>query len=68
MKQFELTLVRRDLFNNIKFKSVDRIEGDSLLEILSQFQFVLIHVQRKLDEEEIHEIRRANINDDDIPF
>jgi len=68
MKQFELTLVRRDLFNNIKFKSVDRIEGDSLLEILSQFQFVLIHVQKKLDEEEIHEIRRANINDDDIPF
>lgn len=60
MIQFELTLVYRD---NGKVKSIDRVVGNDLVELLSQFMLVIATLQRKSDYE-----HRGLTNDDDIPF
>lgn len=60
MKQFELTLVWTE---QDKFKSMDKIEADDLVHLLSQFMFVIVNLQRKINEEKTDELR-----DDDIPF
>lgn len=57
-KQFELTLVWRK-GDSFEPKQIDKVEGDDLVELLSQFLMVIALVQRKLEEE---------IPDDDIPF
>jgi len=56
-KQFELTLVWRN--TGFEPKSIDKVEGDDLVELLSQFLMVLASVNRKMMAERI---------DEDIPF
>jgi len=66
MKQFELTLVRRDVTNSINpFLSLDKIEADDLVHLLSQLLFVIVNLQNKIHKEQM-ELR--GVIDDDIPF
>jgi len=72
MKQFELTLVVLNKDFDIEAKpgarpmiqSIDKIEANDLVHLLSQFTFVLLNIQRKIYEDEIGNIRI----DDDISF
>lgn len=64
MKQFELTLVWRD--SNTKIKSIDKIEADNLIHLLSQFNMMVLMIQQKIADEEINEFKK--VIDDDIPF
>lgn len=57
MKQFELILHRRDTTG--KFLSMDKIESDNLVQLVCQFNLIIITMQRQIVGEKI---------DDDIPF
>jgi len=57
-KQFTLTLITDTP------RSIDKVESDDLVHLLSQFQFVLISVIKKIQQHE----RISGIVDDDIPF
>lgn len=60
--KYELTLTIR---NEDKFESLDKILADDLLHLVSQFNMVILQVQRKEHDEEMLAIRMEN---DDIPF
>lgn len=62
LKQFELTIVRRD---EKDIKTYDKIEGDSLVEVLSKFLLVIVKIQNDIHEELIKELESRS---DDIPF
>lgn len=57
MKQYTLTLITNEP------RIIDRVEGDSLIEVLSQLNIILIKVIRQ--EELMKKIRSEN---DGIPF
>lgn len=59
-KQFELTLVWRN--TEFQPKSIDKVEGDDLVELLAQFLVVLASINRRMMAEHPRSI------DDDIPF
>ena len=64
MKQFKLTLMWCEP-ESFKYKQVDTIEADDLIELLTKFNIVLINLQRIIHKEELLELR---MKDDDIPF
>ena len=55
MKQFMLTIVTND--NDGKVKSLDKIEGDDLVELLAQLPIVVVTIQSRIPN-----------RDDDFPF
>lgn len=59
MKQFELRLARYDTLNPNIIKSIDTIQGDSLVEVLSQLNMVIMRTQRDICKEQ---------KEDGIPF
>lgn len=59
-KQFEITLVRRN--DGFTAKSIDKVEGDDLVELLAQFLLVIARLQRTFERE------MGGLADDDIPF
>lgn len=59
MKQFELRLARYDTLNPNTIKSIDTIQGDSLVEVLSQLNMVIMRTQRDICKEQ---------KEDGIPF
>lgn len=63
MKQFELTLHRRS--PDGKFLSLDKIEADDLVQLMCQFNLIMVNTQRTLNREELDKARVIN---DDIPF
>lgn len=67
-KQFELVLTRRDPEDDFKFKSVDKIMGNSIMEILTQFNFVLVRMCEQLKQEALEKADRERRDYDDIPF
>lgn len=62
MKQFELTIVRRDTVKSFAALSSDKIESDNLVELLAQFILVIARIQQQLAAE------NPPRYDDDIPF
>ncbi len=60
MKQYELTITRKD--ESGKIKSFDKIESNDLVELIFQFQFVTINIQKAIFKENMKRV------DDDIPF
>jgi len=62
MKAFNLTLTWNDPDDKFKFKSSHKIEADSLLELLSQFMFVIVKVNEDIVKEAFKQ------NDNTIPF
>lgn len=64
MKQFELNLIRRTGEGFTDLKCYDKIEGDTLVEILHKFGFILIQVQKDIEKE----IKMKTNDYDDIPF
>lgn len=58
-KQFELSLVRR----KDRELEIDKVEGDSLVEVLAKFLLVIVQVKERLERE--HKLEQL---DDDIPF
>lgn len=69
MKQFELSLIRRNITNdpktNFGVASVNKIEADDLVHLFSQLLILVVAVQREIHEEEMLALRCEN---DDIPF
>lgn len=66
-KQYELLLTRRDPEDAFKFKSVDKIEGNTLVEILTQFNFVIVRECERIKQDAIWKERKKGW-EDDIPF
>lgn len=64
IKKYELTLTTREP-NEFKVKSIDKVEADSVLELMSQLTMLLLITQKKEMDEEMDSYRRG---DDDIPF
>lgn len=62
MKVFEIDITYRP---NGEFKSLDKIEADDLLQLVAQFNFVILNLQRKIH---LDEIQKLQLNNDDIPF
>lgn len=60
--KYEITLIIR---NEDKFESLDKIQADDLLHLVSQFMFVILNIQRK---EHSNELSRLRLDNDDIPF
>lgn len=64
MKQFELTILTRDLNSLNTFETkiiqIDKIESDDLIHLLTQFNYIILDLQRKL--------YKKQVIDDDIPF
>lgn len=54
MKQFTLTLITKEP------RFIDRIESDNLIHLLSQFQFILVTIEKRIDD--------YKKQDDEIPF
>lgn len=64
-KKYELTLLVKNKPGEFELQSADKIEGDSLLEVLSQLPFVIARIQQlQIDKWKRH----AQWKDDDIPF
>lgn len=49
-----------------EIKHQDKVEAEDLLQLASQFNMVLLTIQRKDNEKKLHEIERKF--DDNIPF
>jgi len=64
MKKFELRLIMRPN-NEFEIKSFNVIESDDLVQLLAQFQILLVKLMRDIHEAELNRIRMVN---DDIPF
>ena len=62
MKQFELTITRRDTVKSFAALSSDKIESDNLVELLAQFILVIARIQQQLAAE------NPRYDGDDIPF
>jgi len=63
MKLFEITIVYRPSSKRIQV--IDKIESDDIIQLLSQFNLVIVNLQRTIHEEELLALR---IENDDIPF
>lgn len=62
MKQFELNLIRHNTQpGQFKILSMDKIEGDDLVEVLSKLLLVVAKIQQEITKEQVS-------LDDDIPF
>jgi hypothetical protein len=68
MKQFTITLSWKDSNNDYKYKFSETLESNSLIELLSQFQFSLFRLTEKMKGEEIMRIKFPPGQDNDIPF
>lgn len=66
MKRLEICLTYRDKGGN--FKSFDKVEGDTLVEVVAQFILLVAQVADAIKKEALLEQRQLQINDDDIPF
>ena len=62
IKQYELCLTYR----NGKEFEMDKVEGDSMIEVLAKFLLVIVQVQERREKER-RRIALGNV-DDDIPF
>lgn len=63
MKRFELSLTVKT--ENNRIESIDRIEANTIVQLLSQFQFIILNIQKQ----HIEEMRiKYDLNSDDIPF
>lgn len=51
--------------NEFEIKSFNVIESDDLVQLLAQFQILLVKLMRDIHEAELNRIRMVN---DDIPF
>ena len=65
MKQFKLTLMWCEP-ESFKYKQVDNIEANDLIELLTKFNFILVNLQKNIHEEELFAFRMKDEND--IPF
>ena len=64
--KFELTLViKRDESPSFTGLSIDKVEGEDLVEVLSKFLILIAQLQQKWEQELITELELRN---DDIPF
>ena len=64
-KKYELTLLVKNRPGEFELASADKIEGDTLLEVLAQLPLIV----SRLQELQIKKWRQiAQRNDDDIPF
>jgi len=64
-KKYELTLLVKTKPGEFELASADKIEGDTLLEVLAQLPIVVATIQQKqIDKWKRH----AQWKDDDIPF
>lgn len=64
-KKYELTLLVKNKPGEFELASADKIEGDTLLEVLAQLPLVVARIQ----ELQIQKWKRvASWNDEDIPF
>lgn len=70
MKQFELTLVRHNTMpGEFKILSLDKIEADDLVQLMTQFALLIAVITRKLSEEAVEKMaNEVSLRDDDIPF
>jgi len=71
MKKYELLLNVRneDANGNFQPKSFDRIEADTMVELLAQLQIAIATVMEKeLDELRLKLRFPSTVTDDDIPF
>lgn len=66
LKRFEITLVYRDEEKAFHAKSIDKVEADSLMQLITQFNFILIALTERIKQEAID--KEKNIDWDDIPF
>ena len=63
MKRFLLQIITRNPKNPIIADSVQFVEGEDLVELLSKLPLLIIEVQSKIIERNMN-----NVIDDDIPF
>lgn len=63
--KYEIVLTIR---NEDKFESLDKVQADDLLHLVSQFTFVVLNIQRKEYEKQINELESHTDINNDIPF
>lgn len=67
MKRFELSIVRREVEgNSFSPRSMDRIEADTMVELMAELLVVIARITREWHEDEIIKMK---VNEhDDVPF
>ncbi len=67
MKKYQLTLVVREKTDREDMHSIDVVEGDTMIELLAQFNIVIAGMVKKVTEMKDRN-RHGYSGDDDIPF